>query len=283
VAPTVVQPPQTVVQPKPTTPPTALVWDAEFKEITAQSGQESANFTFHVTNGWTSEVVVNSVRPSCGCTMAKMPNVPWKLAPGDNGPLEVSIDLRGKRGVLSKSLMVDSTSGFKALMFKVTIPENTSPGSGTMSDPDRLRNMQLAMANRQIVFQGECAKCHAEPAQAKVGQDLYNGACALCHDSPHRATMVPDLKALKHPTNADYWKTWIAHGRVGTLMPAFAKAEGGPLTDEQIDSLVNYLVQTITGPPKQAAAVSPLPTRTTTASAAAAAPNPYSFPFPKSQ
>ena len=54
--------------------------------------------------------------------------------------------------------------------------------------------------------------------------------------------MVTDLKALKNPTDRDYWKKWVTSGKVGSLMPAFAKAEGGPLTDEQIDSLANFLV-----------------------------------------
>ena len=53
--------------------------------------------------------------------------------------------------------------------------------------------------------------------------------------------MVPDLKALRHPTNADYWKTWIASGRVGSMMPAFSQKEGGPLSNEQIELLVTYL------------------------------------------
>ena len=53
--------------------------------------------------------------------------------------------------------------------------------------------------------------------------------------------MVPDLRNLKTPTNDEFWRTWIAHGKAGTLMPAFSTAEGGPLTDMQIASVVLYL------------------------------------------
>jgi hypothetical protein len=56
--------------------------------------------------------------------------------------------------------------------------------------------------------------------------------------------MVPDLKALPHATDAEHWRGWITFGRVGSLMPAFGKAEGGPLTDDQIASLVDHLVKT---------------------------------------
>jgi hypothetical protein len=47
---------------------------------------------------------------------------------------------------------------------------------------------------------------------------------------------VPDLHNIKTPTNVDFWQTWVAHGKTGSLMPAFSTAEGGPLTDMQIAS-----------------------------------------------
>ena len=67
--------------------------------------------------------------------------------------------------------------------------------------------------------------------------------------------MVPDLAKLNHPTNEEHWRKWIRSGRVGSMMPAFAKAEGGPLTDEQVDSLVKFLMESITAkaPPQNKA------------------------------
>ncbi|HXG49340.1 MAG TPA: DUF1573 domain-containing protein [Methylomirabilota bacterium] len=244
--------PAPVATPAIATPPTAIVWDSEFKEKTASYGDTNAVIVFWLTNTSSAEVVVNSVRPSCGCTVAKLPSQPWRIGPGESGPIEASLDLRGKSGTLTKSLYVDSSSGPKTLLFKVTIPDRQ--GAISMSDPDRIRNVQLATADRQVVFKNaDCAKCHAEPAHGKFGAQLYQAACAICHDTPHRATMVPDLRALKHPTNADTWRAWIKYGRVGSLMPAFDQSQGGPLTDDQIESLVNYLVQTIPSAPLPAA------------------------------
>jgi mono/diheme cytochrome c family protein len=57
--------------------------------------------------------------------------------------------------------------------------------------------------------------------------------------------MVPDLHAIKTPTNGEFWRTWIAHGKPGSLMPAFSIADGGSLSDVQIASLVAYLNQAI--------------------------------------
>jgi len=252
-------PPAKVVQPAatgtpafPPTPPEAIVWDKDIKELVAHPGDTNILVTFSFTNSHSSSVVIKSVRPSCGCTTVELPALPWSIDPGSTGQISATLDLRNKRGVLTKSLMVDSTSGFKSLLFKVTVPAslNTSTAGGETIDDERIKNMQMTMVDRQVVFKNQdCAKCHAEPAEGKMGRDLYVAACAICHDTAHRATMVPDLKELKFPTSAPYWKYWIVNGRPGSLMPAFAKNRGGPLTDEQIDSLVGYLTETISGKP----------------------------------
>lgn len=233
----------------PATPANALAWDKELKELIAEPGDTNVLVTFQFTNQHTSEVVIKNVRPSCGCTTLELPPMPWTIPAGTNGEITASLDLRGKRGTLTKSITVDSTSGYKSLLFKVTVPTEiaTATASGETVDPERLKNMQMAQVDRQVVFKNaDCAKCHAEPAHGKMGEDLYRAACAICHDTPHRATMVPDLTQPKFPTSAPYWKYWIINGRPGSLMPAFSKIHGGPLTDEQIESLVEFLTETIT-------------------------------------
>jgi hypothetical protein len=56
---------------------------------------------------------------------------------------------------------------------------------------------------------------------------------------------VPDLHAIKHATDFDFWKTMITLGKPHTMMPAFAVSQGGPLTDVQVTSLATYLDHTI--------------------------------------
>jgi mono/diheme cytochrome c family protein len=80
---------------------------------------------------------------------------------------------------------------------------------------------------------------------------LYDAVCAICHDAKDRASVVPDLHNIKTPTNMEFWQTWIAHGKAGSLMPAFATSDGGPLGDVQIATLAQYLAATI---PSQAPA-----------------------------
>jgi cytochrome c553 len=232
------------------TQPLPLAADADVKEYTAKPGETNAHITFTLTNTSPNVVTINEVKTSCGCTVAKLPSQPWVLEAGTNGQIHVTVDLRGKRGQLTKLVYVYGTTGTKTLTVKLTIPE---PSTGGMAD--RTRNMQIATADRQAVFKNDCAKCHAEPTVGKTGQALYAAACAICHDSDHRASMVPDLHNLGHSTDHIYWKVWVTQGKPGTLMPAFAKAGGGPLTDEQINSLADYLAEQIPSRPTAVRAV----------------------------
>jgi mono/diheme cytochrome c family protein len=50
---------------------------------------------------------------------------------------------------------------------------------------------------------------------------------------------------LKKPAGFDFWKNTIANGVTNSLMPAFATANGGPLSEAQINSLADYLDKTI--------------------------------------
>jgi len=212
----------------------SLKWNATSQTRLAAPGETNVHFAFSLTNISPTGVVITGVRPSCGCTTAKLPPLPWNLAPGKDGQIEATVDIRGKRGMISKVVFVDSPAGTNMLTLIINIPE------------DRARNMELALADRQAVFKGECASCHVIPTVGKTGANLYQAACGICHESDHRATMVPSLLALAKPTGREYWDQWIRKGKEGSLMPAFAKEQGGPLSEEQIQSLVSHLVITLT-------------------------------------
>jgi len=187
-------------------------------------------------------VAILEVRPSCGCTTAQLPPLPWIIPPGTNGQFGLAVNLAGRTGMQIKSVNVKTDKGFKQLTLKITILPPVVP---TQSDADRAHALEMAKADRQAVFRGDCAVCHVKPGDGKYGQPLYDAVCALCHESKTRANMVPDLHNIKTPTNVDFWQTWIAHGRAGSLMPAFSTADGGPLSDMQIGSLAGYLNMTI--------------------------------------
>jgi mono/diheme cytochrome c family protein len=235
--------------------PNALKWSAESIDYNAKPGEQSAPFSFIVTNVSNTEVSINSLRTSCGCTVAQLPTTPYKLAPGSNVPINVTMDLRGKSGAVTKSVSVDTSAGFKSLLVKVNIPE-PAPATAAAGGPgmDRAKNIQTALADRQAIFKGDCVSCHVDKGKGKMGQELYAASCGICHDAEHRAAMVPDLKVPRSERDLAFWHKWISEGKPGTMMPAFAQNHGGPLTPEQVDSLTTYLFQNYPKSPKVAAA-----------------------------
>lgn len=232
------------------TPPAAanaLVFDAETKDYNAKVGEESAPFTFIASNASKADVLINSLRTSCGCTVAQLPSQPYTLHPGASVPISVAMDLRGKSGVMTKSISVDSSAGFKSLLVRAHIPPAPSPGANQNAPAiaggqmDRAKNIQSALVDRGAIFKGNCAECHVQKGIGKLGKELYDADCGICHDAEHRAAMVTDLKVPRTSRDLAFWKQWIEEGKAGTLMPGFAAAHGGPLTKEQVDSLVTYL------------------------------------------
>lgn len=219
-------------------PDGVLAWDELTKTTDAAADQLQAHFTFNFTNVSFGNITIVNVHPSCGCTTAQLPPLPWIVAAGTSGQIGLTVDLRGKSGTLFKTVNFSTDKGSKTLMLRITILPPVIP---TMTDADRARGVAAAKVDRQAVFKNDCATCHVFPGNGKYGQALYNAVCAVCHEAEHRATMVPNLHAIKTPTNEDFWQTWIAHGKPGSLMPAFATAEGGPLNDMQIASLAAYL------------------------------------------
>lgn len=224
----------------------ALVWDAMTKTVYAKPGETIANYSFWVTNTSKFTVLITEVIPDCGCTVVEYPK-PWALPPGGSGELKASMNFAGQQGMKQKGMKVVSSGGPRQeLLLKVMIPFDDN-------EERRKANMAAAAKNRQVVFQGECASCHVEPLQGKLGKDLFDAGCNICHEphTGHRAEIVPDLKMLPFQTDKDYWRRIIADGKEGSLMPGFAKKHGGPLTDEEIESLVEYAVKAFPGTPSK--------------------------------
>jgi mono/diheme cytochrome c family protein len=228
-------------------PDGVFVWDNILHQTDATADQDAAHFTFYFTNVSPNNVTILDVHPSCGCTTAQLPELPWTIAPGTNGQIGITVNLEGKSGMLFKTVNIATDKGSKDLMLRINILQPVTP---TLTDDARAQGMTASKADRQAVFKGDCVSCHVKPGVGKYGPALYAAVCGVCHESPNRATMVPDLHAIKTPTGAEFWQAWIAHGKPGSLMPAFSTADGGPLTDIQIASLVAYLDAAI---PSQAA------------------------------
>jgi mono/diheme cytochrome c family protein len=215
-----------------------LAWDALSKTVDATNGQPVAHLTFTFTNQFTNPVSILKARPSCGCTTVEMPPVPWLIPAGATGQIQLSINLGGKVGTLFKSVLVVTDKGSQTLGLRVNL---APPMATPLTEAQRAAGIAAATVDRQAVFKGDCAVCHSRKAMGKFGEPLFNAVCAICHEANPRASMVPDLHQLPVATSEEYWRAMISAGKAGTLMPAFAISQGGPLNEIQIASLAAYL------------------------------------------
>lgn len=79
------------------------------------------------------------------------------------------------------------------------------------------------------LFQDNCAVCHGENGEGRVGASLTDAWPSI----------RPDLTA----------QTAIENGIPGSAMPAWLQANGGPLSTEEIDDLVYYILSWQEGGP----------------------------------
>jgi mono/diheme cytochrome c family protein len=249
-------------------PDGVLAWNSLMEETNAASDQESVQFTFSFTNvarrmdvtlvtnvitsasstTLTNIIAITNFTPdsvtivdahgSCSCTATELPPLPWTIPPGSNGQISATVNLGSMSGMLVKFLTVTTDKGSQQLNMMINILPPVVP---TLTDAERARDLEIAKTDRQAVFKGDCVTCHAKSAPNKYGRELFDAVCAICHVGEQRASFVPDLRHLKTPTNYEFWRTWTAHGKPGSLMPAFSTAEGGPLTDMQIATVAAYL------------------------------------------
>lgn len=73
-----------------------------------------------------------------------------------------------------------------------------------------------------VVFAQNCAMCHGDKGQGRAGADLSRAF----------ASIRPDLTV----------RNTVATGIAGTAMPAWAMANGGPLTDDEIDNVTAFVL-----------------------------------------
>jgi cytochrome c553 len=193
----------------------------------------NATTTFIIKSVGTDTLELFSASPSCGCTTAPLDPAKKRLAPGQTAELKVTFDAHNKSpGNMTKVVTVSSNAvngAQRQLMIKGEIFKSTVAHSG--------QSMSI-----QGVFEGSCASCHVEKGKGELGAKLYEADCAVCHGDAkeHKpgADIASDAMMNYEPSE---WKKIITDGVANTNMPAFHTKHKGPLNDEEIASLVDYM------------------------------------------
>ncbi|HKJ63226.1 MAG TPA: DUF1573 domain-containing protein [Hyphomicrobiales bacterium] len=188
---------------------------------TVKEGEE-AKATLFIRNNSNDTITIVDVQTSCGCTVAEPASK--IIAPGGFTTLEVRTDTTIKQGDVKKWVQVTDSTGRTArsiLTMKVT------------------ENPHL-MRDGKGLFSGKCAACHYDPVQGKKsGREIYAAACSMCHGENGKGAYAPKLTAID---DASTLKQLISNGTGTPQMPGFARAQGGPLSKTQVDTLSRWLL-----------------------------------------
>lgn len=186
---------------------------------------------FVVQNTGTSPLRITEAKSTCGCTMVKVKNP--DIAPGGSTTISVDIDTALKQGHVEREITVRSNDPAQPLLKLHITTDVLNP------------HTSLKGANIQAkIFQGRCAVCHVEEGIGKTGEELFLADCAMCHGFRGKGGFAPGLTKLdvNNKLVAKAVRKVIAEGSpTHRSMPGFSKKKGGPLSDEQIDSLVEYI------------------------------------------
>lgn len=176
-----------------------------------------------------------STRPQCGCTAVVPSDDP--VPPGGTGTLRVTFDAAGLHGTIRKSLAVTSNDPVQPRVL-LTITADVTP----VDEPvDESGHPRIA---GQSMLVGGCVSCHAEPARGKTGAELYSAVCAMCHgpdgNGGKAAPSIREPSYLGSLSDVEL-STAIAYGTANPNMPGFLDLMGGPLSANQVDSLVRLM------------------------------------------
>ena len=91
------------------------------------------------------------------------------------------------------------------------------------------------------------AVASAQGDQVTQGARLYAANCAVCHGDKGEGRVGARLKDFPSINPAAFVKATVASGVPGSKMPAWSKANGGPLSDADIDAIAVYVASWTTG------------------------------------
>jgi len=160
------------------------------------------------------------------------------LQPSESAEIKVTFNAANKMGRIAKSVRIysnDKTEPIKKIMIYATVVEREMVAGGEHSG--------IVMEGNY--FKGKCISCHVAKGIDKYGKALFDADCAKCHGEDGKG-VEHIAKSLVQPEFINNLSDKVLYGLIakGTsniMMLGFAKENGGPLEQNQIESLVEYI------------------------------------------
>jgi mono/diheme cytochrome c family protein len=181
---------------------------------------------------------ISEVETSCGCTVADISKK--VVAPGDFTRIKVELDTSIKMGKLRKKITVHSNDPKRPELVLFVL------GDVFGKKMEGHAQITLKPKDKLVLFKGNCASCHVDLGRGKTGKALFLADCAMCHGSQALGNHSAGVSLLGGDYENEAFRKRIrgiiADGSPHSpQMPPFSKKNGGPLNDDEIDSLVSFL------------------------------------------
>ncbi|MBI3939818.1 MAG: DUF1573 domain-containing protein [Acidobacteria bacterium] len=194
------------------------------------SSSQIVKHTFLLRNSGGATLYIRDITVTCGCTLVDVSSK--SIEPGKSASLTLQIEPDAKEGPIEKTITIatnDPRGPLRALRVRAEIQRD-------------LHKMS-ALEKEKSIFSPECRSCHVDGGTGKTGKDLYQADCAMCHGSLEERDHVRSLNVASLAEDLQELRKTIALGNGRGTMPGFSAAAGGPLSDAQIDSLVDLFIK----------------------------------------
>lgn len=201
--------------------PSALVFEPDHVDAGEVREGDSAIVYLRVRNAGEQLASIVDVTTSCGCSVAEPEE--RLLMPGGFTRIKLTIDTFAKQDDVRKWVELSDDQGRRSRAW-VTLKVAANPHLDTGS---------------RSIFDGKCGSCHFAPAAGQSnGQAIYQAVCSMCHGAGGQGAYAPKLAGHR---DTAMLAALIATGTGSRHMPGFARAQGGPLTEIQIEALSRWL------------------------------------------
>lgn len=209
--------------------PGALTLTEQFHDFGKVTEGDIIHHRFPFKNTGQGIFRITKTETSCGCTTAQ--GALKAYLPGEEGTLDITIDTKGKHGVIMKTVTLflsnatEKTSEI-SLMAELIPPPHPMVERGTVITKDP-----------------RCKSCHLDSGVGQEGVFLYHRVCGQCHGKKGIGASAMALN------NSDWLKTIgdnrfrevIKDGIPEKDMPPLVTGVSPPLTEQQVESLIVYI------------------------------------------
>lgn len=242
------------------TDPPRIRFEEEVHELGNVTAGTEIPYVFKIHNIGGEPLIISSVTAHCTCLLSNLKDK--FIEPGKSGDLELILNTTQEKGDIKKQIDLYSNDPDNPKV-SVYLAATVIPAASDVN-PDKKANAStqasasvsrqaltpvdphagLTDADRARIFTGRCASCHVLPGKGKLGEELFQADCAMCHGQNAEGSIGPAL-APGNYHDQEFMNRIQKVTRYGSeqhpAMPGFLNEAGGPLTDSEIDSIIQFL------------------------------------------